>query len=174
MTFEEKFPSEYFAGSLQSADHAHGHECGSTEEIKIKLPWDARCKYIIFKWNCQTSCCGGKNQITMQNDNTRKVNCVFLIINALVAFEVTKKKTLGWIGALISVVIYVQFLLEFYWIPWMVNGSAFENTHKKLLNKGQNKWKAQHCQKKFQKVNRTFQLFFWSAACKMFGGNDYL
>lgn len=27
----------------------------------------------------------------MQNHNTRKVNCMFLIINALVAFEVTKK-----------------------------------------------------------------------------------
>lgn len=33
----------------------------------------------------------------MQNDNTRKVNCVFLIINALVAFEVTKKNSwLNW------------------------------------------------------------------------------
>lgn len=29
----------------------------------------------------------------------------------------------------------------------------------KLLNKGQNKWRVSHCQKKFQKVNRTFQHF---------------
>lgn len=34
-------------------------------------------------------------------------------------------------------------------------------THtKKLLNKGQNKWKAQHCQKKFEKVSKTFNFFF--------------
>lgn len=46
----------------------------------------------------------------------------------------------------------------------MVNGSAFENTHKKLLNKGQNKWRVSHCQK-VSKSQQHISTFFEVQAC---------
>lgn len=69
------------------------------------------------------------------------------------------QKTLGWIEALISVVIYVQFLLEFYWIPWMVNGSAFENTHKNCSTRDKINGKHSVAKKSFKKSTEHFNIF---------------
>lgn len=134
---------------------------------------NAKCKYIIFKWNCQTSCCGGKKQITIQKDNTSKVNCMFLIINALVAFEVTKNSSLNWSIDFCSYLcaVPIRILLNSSNGEW----KCFWKHTQKLLNKGQIKWKAQCCQKKLQKVNRTFQHFFEVLACTtLFGRNEVL
>lgn len=107
----------------------------------------------------------------MQKDNTRKVNCMFLIINALVAFEVTKNSWLNWSIDFCSYLcaVPIRILLNSLNGEW----KSFWKHTQKLLNKGQNKWKVYCCQKKFQKVNRAFQHFFEVLACTtLFGRND--